>query len=118
MPEAFISTTTSPGPGVGSGNSISSISRSPVKTTPRIASSAWLKPYRIKPTLLARSRKAPHKAVKAREKAARARVLWMFEDLRRRPALDDDPIAHECNEVGNLMRKGDLVRHNHHRHAL
>src|SRR6266852_1746867 len=42
MPEAFIYTTTSPGPGVGSGNSISSISRSPVKTTPRIASSALL----------------------------------------------------------------------------
>src|SRR6516165_4746775 len=40
MPEAFISTTTSSGPGVGSGNSISSISRSPVKTTPRIGSSA------------------------------------------------------------------------------
>src|SRR6266478_3927405 len=36
MPEAFISTTTSSGPGLGSGNSISSISRSPVKTTPRI----------------------------------------------------------------------------------
>src|SRR5690242_454162 len=41
MPEAFISTTTSSGPGVGSGNSISSISRSPVKTTPRIGSSAF-----------------------------------------------------------------------------
>src|SRR5712675_1128295 len=40
MPEALISTTTSPGPGVGSGNSINSISRSPVKTTPRIGSSA------------------------------------------------------------------------------
>src|SRR5260370_3092630 len=41
MPEAFISTTTSPGPGFGSGNSISSISRPPVKTTPRIGSSAF-----------------------------------------------------------------------------
>src|SRR5262249_57569055 len=40
MPEAFISTTTSSGPGVGSGNSIISISRSPVKTTPRITSSS------------------------------------------------------------------------------
>src|SRR4051794_32081365 len=45
MPEAFISTTTSPGPGVGSGNSISSISRSPLKTTPRIASSTFLEAY-------------------------------------------------------------------------
>src|SRR5579883_1094326 len=40
MPDAFISTTTSPGPGAGSGNAISSISRSPMKTTPRIAASA------------------------------------------------------------------------------
>src|SRR6516164_8830221 len=43
MPEAFISTTTSPGPGAGSGNSINSSCRSPVNTTPRIASSAF--PY-------------------------------------------------------------------------
>src|SRR5487761_238252 len=42
MPEAFISTTTSPGPGVGSGNSIIAISRSPLNTTPRIASSSPL----------------------------------------------------------------------------
>src|SRR5260370_26989429 len=42
IPEAFISTTTSPGPGVGSGNSIISISRPPVKTTPRIGSSAFV----------------------------------------------------------------------------
>src|SRR5437763_2955819 len=42
MPEAFISTTTSPSPGVGSGNCISSSWRSPVKTTPRIPSSASL----------------------------------------------------------------------------
>src|SRR6516164_4374401 len=42
IPEAFISTTTSPGPGVGSGNSTSSICRSPVKTTPRIGPSALL----------------------------------------------------------------------------
>src|SRR5215472_8931209 len=43
IPEDFISTTTSSGPGVGSGNSIISICRSPVKTTPRIASSAFSK---------------------------------------------------------------------------
>src|SRR5579862_5398917 len=39
MPEAFISTTTSPSPGVGSGKSKRAISRSPGKTTPRIVSS-------------------------------------------------------------------------------
>ena len=39
MPEAFISTTTSSGPGVGSGNSIISSSRPPVNTTPRMVSS-------------------------------------------------------------------------------
>src|SRR5215470_17503355 len=38
MPEALISNTTSPGPGVGSGNSRSSNRRSPRNTTPRIAS--------------------------------------------------------------------------------
>src|SRR5258706_1502826 len=36
MPEAFISSTTSPGPGVGSGKLRSSTLRSPRKTTPRI----------------------------------------------------------------------------------
>src|SRR5215470_13679899 len=36
MPEAFMATTTSPGPGVGSGNSRSSSFRPPRKTTPRI----------------------------------------------------------------------------------
>src|SRR3954470_20944964 len=35
MPEAFISITTSPGPGVGSGKFLSSTLRSPRKTTPR-----------------------------------------------------------------------------------
>src|SRR3954462_14625664 len=35
MPEAFISSTTSPGPGVGSGKLFSSTLRSPRKTTPR-----------------------------------------------------------------------------------
>src|ERR1700733_3411227 len=39
MPEAFISTTTSSGPGVGSGNSIISSSRAPVNTTPRMVPS-------------------------------------------------------------------------------
>src|SRR5579871_3551231 len=37
MPEAFISITTSWASGVGSGNCINSSSRSPLKTTPRIA---------------------------------------------------------------------------------
>ena len=41
MPEAFISTTTSSGPGVGSGNSINSSSRPPVKTTPRMLPSRF-----------------------------------------------------------------------------
>src|SRR5438067_11734039 len=36
MPEAFISSTTSPGPGVGSGKLFSSTLRSPRKTTPRM----------------------------------------------------------------------------------
>ena len=43
MPDAFISTTTSPGPGVGSGNVISSRPRSPVNTTPCMVSSAALR---------------------------------------------------------------------------
>src|ERR1700733_1282193 len=42
MPEAFISMTTSSGPGVGSGKFISSSSRPPVNTTPRIAFPPWL----------------------------------------------------------------------------
>src|SRR5262249_30716598 len=37
MPEALISSTTSPGPGVGSGNSASSSLRLPSNVTPRIA---------------------------------------------------------------------------------
>jgi hypothetical protein len=40
--EAFISTTTSPSPGVGSGKFIISSPRSPVKTTPRILPSSTL----------------------------------------------------------------------------
>src|SRR4030095_8424805 len=36
MPDAFMATTTAPGPGVGSGNSRSSSFRPPRKTTPRI----------------------------------------------------------------------------------
>src|SRR5678810_930587 len=36
MPDAFMATTTSPGPGVGSGNSRISSFRPPRKTTPRI----------------------------------------------------------------------------------
>src|SRR2546423_5222628 len=51
IPEAFISTTTSPEPGVGSGNSIISISRPPVKTTPRIGSSAFHYDSKSQPTL-------------------------------------------------------------------
>src|SRR5882762_6773505 len=39
MPEAFISSTTSPGPGVGSGKVMISTTRSPGNTTPRMASS-------------------------------------------------------------------------------
>src|SRR5882757_7434352 len=39
MPEAFISSTTSPGPGVGSGKVMISTARSPENTTPRMASS-------------------------------------------------------------------------------
>src|SRR5882757_632630 len=39
MPEAFISSTTSPGPGVGSGKVMISTARSPGNTTPRMASS-------------------------------------------------------------------------------
>src|SRR4051812_16024372 len=38
MPEAFISSTTSPGPGVGSGKLFSSTLRSPWKTAPRTRS--------------------------------------------------------------------------------
>src|ERR1700731_3876246 len=41
MPDAFISITTSWASGVGSANGISSSPRSPVKTTPRIASSRF-----------------------------------------------------------------------------
>src|SRR3984893_4072148 len=39
MPEAFISSTTSPGPGVGSGKVMISTARAPGNTTPRMASS-------------------------------------------------------------------------------
>src|SRR4029453_10381318 len=42
MPEAFISRMTSPGPGLGSGNSRSSSSRSPRKTMPRMTASFGL----------------------------------------------------------------------------
>src|SRR4051812_46640617 len=125
MPEAFISTTTSPCPGVGSGNSISSISRPPVKTTPRIGSSAFcrqisrneLTPFRVRP-VLPRSRKAAHGPVKAGEKAAGAGVLRVFEGLRGRAALDDHPVAHERDVSGDLMGKGDLMRDDDHCHSL
>src|SRR5690349_5880169 len=42
MPDAFISSTTSPGPGVGSGKFVSSRVRSPVNTTPRMVLSLRL----------------------------------------------------------------------------
>src|ERR1700736_6959496 len=44
MPEALMSSTTSPGPGVGSGNSVSSSLRLPRKVTARMASSCLLRP--------------------------------------------------------------------------
>src|SRR5712671_4433058 len=125
MPEAFISTTTSPGPGVGSGNSISSISRSPVKTTPRIGSSTFCRqisrseptPFRVRP-VLPRSRETSHGPVEAGEEAACARVLRVFEELRGRTALDDDAVTHEGDELGDLMGKGDLMRDDDHCHSL
>src|SRR4051812_21985726 len=124
MPEAFISTTTSPCPGVGSGNSISSISRPPVKTTPRIASSAFRHDWRNQPTpfrvrpVLPTPRETSHGPVKAGEEAACARVLRVFEELRGRTALDDDAVAHKGDELGDLMGKGDLVRDDDHSHSL
>src|SRR6516164_3188063 len=125
MPEAFISTTTSSGPGVGSGNSINSISRSPVKTTPRIGSSAFQRQNpRNEPTrfrgrpVLRSSREAAHKSMKAGEKAAGPRILRVFEELRWRPALDDDPVAHKGDEISDLMGKGDLMGHDDHRHPF
>src|SRR6266566_4280684 len=44
MPEALMSSTTSPGPGAGSGNSVSSSLRLPRKVTARMASSCLLLP--------------------------------------------------------------------------
>src|SRR5215470_7666931 len=44
MPDALISSKTSPGPGVGSGNSTKSRLRSPVKTTPRMNASRAFRP--------------------------------------------------------------------------
>jgi len=64
-----------------------------------------------------RGRKASHKPVKAGEKAADARVLRIFEELGGRAALDDDPIAHERDEIGDLMGEGDLMGDNDHRLA-
>src|SRR5215813_9079858 len=57
MPEALISRTTSLGPGVGSGNSLSSSFRSPRNTTPFIRSSmsrvgGTLTPADVRSTLL------------------------------------------------------------------
>src|SRR4051812_50201028 len=46
MPEAFISSTTSPGPGAGSGKLLSSTLRSPRKTTPRTGGSVLLRDLR------------------------------------------------------------------------
>src|SRR3954451_21625813 len=67
IPEAFISTTTSPSPGVGSGNCISSSWRSPVKTTPRIASSA---------SLLRKIRREPSPFCRAAVLARAAEHVW------------------------------------------
>src|SRR5271169_3761337 len=125
MPEAFISTTTSPGPGVGSGNSIISICRSPVKTTPRMGSSAFLEtnmrkqptPFRAFP-VLPWPRKAAHEAMEAGEKAAGARVFGVFEDLAGRTALDDHTVADKGDEIRDLMGKRDLVGDDDHRHSL
>src|SRR5437588_6744394 len=80
IPEAFISTTTSPGPGVGSGNSISSISRSPVKTTPRIGSSAFHHDSRSQPTLF---RPAARQPVTRHRSLGRDDLAVLGNDLRR-----------------------------------
>src|SRR6516162_772271 len=125
MPEAFISTTTSPGPGVGSGNSIISICRSPGKTTPRITSSAVLSsnrrpqptPFRVCP-VLPWPGKAAHEAVKAGEKGAGARVFRMLEDLPRRATLDDHTVAHKGDEISDLVGEGYLVGDDDHRRPL
>ena len=44
--------------------------------------------------------------------------MRVFEELRGRTALDDDPVAHEGDEIGDLMSKGDLMRDDDHRHSF
>src|SRR5689334_5413525 len=63
-------------------------------------------------------RKAPHEPVKAGEEAAGTRVLRVFEKLRGRTALDDDTVAHEGDQIGDLMGKGDLMGDDDHCHSL
>src|ERR1700720_485538 len=63
-------------------------------------------------------RNAAHEPVKASEEAAGARVLRAFEELRGRAALDDDPVAHEGDEIGDLVGEGDLMGDDYHRHSL
>src|SRR5439155_13073125 len=86
IPEAFISTTTSPGPGVGSGNSISSISRPPVKTTPRIGSSAFRHDWRNQPTLFRPAARQPL----TRHRSFGRDDLAVFGDDLRRPVREPD----------------------------
>src|SRR5207248_687623 len=76
------------------------------------------RPPRARPTLSTTGRKAPHETVKPGEKAAGAGILRVFEELRGWAALEDDALAHEGHEIGDLMGEGDLMGDDDHRHPF
>src|SRR5437667_10734734 len=104
MPDAFISTTTSPGPGVGSGNSISSISRSPLKTTPRIASSTFLDTKREEPAYAL----SDGDDMPARRRLLARDHLAVFGEELHQSVGETDPIRilHRAGRTGAAFRAG------------
>ena len=51
------------------------------------------------------------------QELARAQLAWVFQDLPRRPFLDDPPVGHEDDPVRHLAREAHLVGDDQHRHA-
>src|SRR2546422_8817402 len=130
MPEAFMATTTSPGPGVGSGNSRSSSLRPPRKTTPRIPASFTAT---LSPSLPAREAyDADDEARRGDDRPRDRDRPFVVPDLghaarldrrrdRRSPPLAQAALLRRANGRPRLahpdLRRTDPAPHGRHRHG-
>src|SRR5262245_20063373 len=111
MPDAFMATTTSPGPGVGSGNSRTSSFRPPRKPTPRIRS-----PFRLRGGFGAPGRILPSLGSSSQRDG-------LVAESKRGPPRDGDGVLHALMRGAALQMDlertlGRLERVGRHRHII